>query len=313
MSSKIKIGISSCLIGKKTRYDGEQRRDDHLLKAFGRCVKWVPVCPEVECGLSVPREPMKLVGNIKHPRLVTKKTKIDHSERIKKYVNRKMKALEKESLDGFIFKSRSPSCGIRGVKIWDRSGSYRMGRGIFTDNFVGSFQNTPVEDELSLQNRNNLQNFVERVVVLMRWKELTKDKRSIRGLIAFHMDYKLTIMAHGPKSLSDLEILISNAKKYKPENLHNKYLNTLMEGMQLQATVKKNVRVLRHLYNLLKKELPKEDRDDLMDVIEHYHLGIVPITVPVSMLKHYVRKFKDQYLEGQYYLNPRPVEIMQRR
>ncbi len=301
------------MIGKKTRYDGDHRRDDNLLKTFGRYVKWVPVCPEVECGLTIPREPMKLVGNIKYPRLVTKKTKLDHTGTMKKYANRKLKALEKEDLDGFIFKSRSPSCGIRGVKIWDRSGSYSMGRGIFTDDFVRNFQNTPVEDEQRLQNRNNLQNFIERVVVLIRWKELIKDKRSIRGLIAFHSDHKLTIMGHSPKSLSDLETLISNAKKYKPKKLHDKYLNILMEAMRLKTTVKKNVKVLRHLYSSFRKELSKEDREDLLDVIGHYQTGIVPLIVPVSMLKHYVRKFKDQFLKDQYYLNPKPIEIMLRR
>jgi uncharacterized protein YbbK (DUF523 family)/uncharacterized protein YbgA (DUF1722 family) len=313
MSSKIKIGISSCLIGKKTRYDGDHRRDDCLLKAVGRYVKWVPVCPEVECGLSVPREPMKLVGNIKHSRLITKKTKMDQTERIKKYSNRKLKALEKEDLDGFIFKGRSPSCGIKGVKVFDRSGLYRMSGGLFADTFIKGFPNTPVEDELRLKNKNNLQNFIDRIVIHSRWNTYTKNIKSISGLTEFHASHKFTIMAHSPKSLRELDRMISNAKKYNPKKLYDKYLNILMEGMRFQATVKKNVKVLRYLLNILRKELTKEDRDDLMDVIEHYHLGIVPITVPVNMLKIYIRKFKNHSLKDQYYLNPIPIEIMQRK
>ena len=312
MSKSITIGISSCLLGKKTRYDGDHRRDDHLLKAFGRYVKWVPVCPEVECGLPIPREPMKLVGNINYPSLVTKKTKIDHTERMKKYVNRKLKALEKEDLDGFIFKSRSPSCGIRKVRVSDRSGSYCMGRGIFTDDFVRSFQNTPVEDEQRFHNRNNLHNFIERVVLLYKWKEFIKNKSSIISLVSFHSDHKLTIMAHNPTYLRELDRMISNANKYKPKKLHYKYLNTLMEGMRLKTTVKKNIKVLQLLTRYFNKLSPDDEIKELLEVIEHYHKGIVPLIVPVALLNHYVRKFKVRHLSRQHFLNPHPIELMHR-
>ena len=169
---KIKIGISSYLLGEKVRYDGGHKLDRYITDTLGQFFEWVPVCPEVEYGLSVPREAMHLIGNPGSPRLVTIHTGIDHTEGMLKWAKKKLKELEKERLCGFIFKSKSPSSGIGGVKVYTPSGMpSQKGVGIFGGAFIQYFPLIPVIDEGRLHDPNLRENFIERVFVYKRWKE----------------------------------------------------------------------------------------------------------------------------------------------
>ena len=169
---KIKIGISSCLLGEKVRYDGGHKLDRYITDTLGQYFEWVLVCPEVEYGLSVPREAMHLIGNLGSPRLVTIHTGIDHTEEMLKWAKKKLKELEKEGLCGFIFKSKSPSSGIGGVKVYTFSGvPSQKGVGIFGGAFIQYFPLIPVIDEGRLHDPNLRENFIERVFVYKRWKE----------------------------------------------------------------------------------------------------------------------------------------------
>ncbi len=310
---KIKIGISSCLLGDHVRYDGGHKLDHYLADTLGQYVEWVPVCPEVEYGLPVPRKAMHLIGDPDAPRLVTRKTGIDHTYGMLEWAKKKLKKLEQEELCGFIFKSRSPSSGMRGVTVYSDSGiSTRTGVGVFAKTFMEYFPLIPVEDDGRLHDPRLRGNFIERVFVFMRWKDFLKNRPSVKNLIAFHSDHKLLIMSHSITYLRELGKLIAHAKEYKPRDLYEQYSQTLMRGLKLQATRKKNVNVLNHIMGYFKKHLTPYEKNELLKVISQYHQGLIPLIVPITLLKHYVRKYDEPYLKRQYYLNPHSVNLMLR-
>jgi uncharacterized protein YbbK (DUF523 family) len=171
---KIKIGISSCLLGKNVRYDGGHKLDRYITDTLGKYFEWLSVCPEVEYGLSVPRESMRLVGDPEAPRLITGKTGIDHTEGMLKWTENKLREIEKEELCGFIFKSRSPSSGIAGVTVYTSAGMpSRKGSGIFAGAFMRHFPLIPVIDEGRLHDPALRENFIERIFIFKKWKEVT--------------------------------------------------------------------------------------------------------------------------------------------
>ena len=310
---KIKIGISSCLLGKKVRYDAGHKLDRYITDTLGQYFEWVPVCPEVEYGLPVPREPMRLVGDPDSARLITIRTGIDHTEGMLKWAEKKLKELEKEELGGFIFKSRSPSSGIGGVKVYTPSGMpSQRGIGLFGKAFMNKFPVIPVIDDGRLHNPGLRENFIERVFVYKRWQEFIEKGGLIRDLVAFHTEHKLLILSHSPKHCSVLGQLIAKPKHFKPEDLNAEYVNLLMECLRLVATVKKNTNVLQHIIGYFKNQLSSDDKKELLEVIENYHKGYIPLIVPMVLVKHYVRKFDEPYLQRQYYLNPHPLELMLR-
>jgi uncharacterized protein YbgA (DUF1722 family)/uncharacterized protein YbbK (DUF523 family) len=309
---KIKIGISACLLGEKVRYDGGHTLDRYITETFGQYFEWVPVCPEVEYGLPVPREAMHLTGEPASPRLVTVRTGIDHTDGMKKWAADKLSRLEKEDLCGFLFKSKSPSSGIGGIKVCSSSGITNKGTGIFGGAFMHYFPLIPAIDDGRLHNPDLRENFMEQVLTYKRWQEFLKKGGKIRELIAFHTNLKLLILSHSPKHYSALGILVAQAKKYRPDVLYSEYIKILMEGLRLLATVKKNTNVLLHIAGYFKKRLSSDDKRELLEVIEEYHKGYVPFIVPIVLINHYVRKFDEPYLKTQFYLNPHPVELMLR-
>lgn len=313
MKERIKLGISACLLGEKVRYDAGHKLDHFLVDTLGKYVEWVPVCPEVEYGLSVPREPMRLVGDPASPRLVTTHTGADHTEGMRRWADARLAQLAREGLCGFIFKSKSPSSGMQGVKLYTDAGMpSRKGRGIFAGAFMDRFPLLPVEDEGRLHDPALRENFIERVFVFKRWQELTTGSKSIRSLIAFHTDHKLLIMSHSPRHYTALGRLAANAKNVGQEELFAEYLRTMTEGLKLEAKKKKNANVLQHIMGYFKKHLSADERQELKEVIDDYRNGLVPLIVPVVLLKHYVRKYDEPYLKRQCYLNPHPLELMLR-
>jgi uncharacterized protein YbgA (DUF1722 family)/uncharacterized protein YbbK (DUF523 family) len=313
MEEKITIGISSCLLGENVRYDGGHKLDYYLRETLGRFVEWVPVCPEVECGLPVPREAMRLVGSPASPRLVTVRTGTDYTDRMLAWAEGRLRELEKEDLCGFIFKGRSPSSGMRGVKVYDSSGVARSsGVGIFAGVFMKRFSLVPVEDDGRLQDPSLRENFIERVFVFKRWKEFAAAGRSVDTLIQFHARHKLLVLSHSPRHYSRLGNLVARGGICRPPDLYDEYLRLLMEGLRMAATVRKHTNVLHHMTGYFKKRLTPDEKKELLGAIEEYRKGLVPLVVPLVLLKHYVRMYDEPYLKRQYYLDPYPAELMLR-
>jgi len=313
MGDRIKLGISSCLLGEKVRYDGGHQRDRFLTDTLGQYIEWIPVCPEVECGLPIPREAMRLVGTPDSYQLVTNKTGVDHTTRMLKWAAGKLKELEKDDLCGFVFKNRSPSSGMQGVKIYSDSGiPASKGAGIFAGALMKHLPLLPVEDDGRLNDARLRENFIERIFVMKRWQDFRRERASVGRLVAFHTSLKLLVLSHSTKHYREMGRLVARGKETPVDRLYNEYFQLLMEGLKLIATVKKNTNVLQHLMGYFKKELSADEKMELVTLIDDYHGGLVPLVVPLTLLKHYVRKFKEPYLEKQFYLTPHPTELMLR-
>lgn len=309
---KIKMGISTCLLGENVRYNGGHQLDRYLTDTLGKYFSYVPVCPEVEYGLPVPREAMRLVGKPENARLVTIKTGTDHTEGMLRWAEKRIDELEKEDLSGFIFKAKSPSSGMQAVKVYGPSGMpVHKGVGIFAGAFMRRFPLLPVEEDGRLHDPALRENFIERVFAYKRWQKLLKQGRSVRHLIDFHTDHKLLMMSHSPKHYTALGRLVAAAKDHKGD-LFAEYIRTLMEGLRLIATAKKHTNVLHHIMGYFKKQLTADEKQELLEIIDRYHRQLVPLIVPITLILHYVRKYGEPYLERQHYLQPHPMELMLR-
>ena len=310
---KIKIGISTCLLGRNVRYDGGHQWDRYLTETLGRYFTYIPVCPEVEYGLPVPREAMRLVGDPTSPRLVTIRTGIDHTAGMQSWAVGKLQELEPESLCGFIFKSKSPSSGMTAVKVYVPGGMpVKRGVGIFAAAFAARFPLLPAEEDGRLHDPALRENFIERVFVYRRWQLLMAGRPKFRDLERFHREHKLLVMSHSVRHLTILGRLVANHEQLPFDQAAAAYLQVLMEGLKLIATPKKQTNVLMHMLGYFKKVLTPEDKKEMLELIERYRLGRLPLIVPVTMLTHYVRKFSSPYLQEQLYLNPHPAELMLR-
>jgi uncharacterized protein YbgA (DUF1722 family)/uncharacterized protein YbbK (DUF523 family) len=313
MDTKIRLGISECLLGRSVRFDGGHKLDRFLTETLGRYVEYVPVCPEVECGMPVPRESMRLEGEPLSPRLITNRTKIDKTEQMVSWAEKRMVALEKEGLMGFIFKSDSPSSGMERVKVYTEKGvAIRKGIGIFARLFMEHFPLLPVEEEGRLHDPAIRENFVERVFALARWREFLANKGDRGGLVEFHTKHKFLILSHSNKHYREMGKLIAGAKQILLKNLFEKYQNSLMEALKLRATPKKNSNVLMHMAGYFKDQLSSAEKVELLEIIDLYRKELVPLIVPITLINHYVRKYNQPYLREQYYLNPHPIELQLR-
>ena len=310
MEEKIKVGISSCLLGNKVRYNGGHKRDRYLVETLGQFVEWVPVCPEAETGLGIPRETLRLVGDAEHPRLVTTRTGIDHTDAMQAWARRRLKALEKENLCGYIFKCDSPSSGMVRVKVYNDKGQpEKKGVGIFARAFMDHFPLIPVEDDGRLHNPAIRENFIEQVFTLKRWRETRSRRSCVGNVVDFHSRNKLLLMAHSPKHLNAMGKLVAAGKGQTCGSLYQAYETHLLEALRLKATVSKNVNVLQHMLGYFKTDLTADEKQELLDVIDHYHRQMVPLVVPLTLFRHFVRKYDQPYLQQQTYLNPHPLEL----
>jgi uncharacterized protein YbgA (DUF1722 family)/uncharacterized protein YbbK (DUF523 family) len=313
VDDSIKLGISTCLLGENVRYDGGHKLDHYLKDTLGKFVQWVPVCPEVECGLPVPREAMRLVGDPDSPRLMTVRTGIDHTEHMTLWAQKRLDELSHHNLCGFIFKSRSPSSGMSRVKVYGKSSSpLNKGVGIFARAFMERYPFVPVEDDGRLHDPKLRENFIERIFVFKRWQLFSAQNPTTGGLVDFHTAHKLMIMAHSPNNLNILGKLVAHVKDYRAQDMYNEYMHILMKALRLIATVKKNVNVLHHIMGYFKKLISSDEKQELLEVINNYHEGFVPLIVPVVLMQHYIRKYDEPYLKKQHYLNPHSVELMLR-
>jgi uncharacterized protein YbgA (DUF1722 family)/uncharacterized protein YbbK (DUF523 family) len=310
---KIKLGISTCLLGENVRYDGGHKLDRFLTDTLGQDVEYIPVCPEVECGLPIPRESMHLEGDPESPRLVTSRTKQDMTERMVSWSKKRVVELEKEGLCGFIFKSDSPSSGMERVRVYNEKGMpVKNGVGMFARIFMEHYPLLPVEDEGRLHDPKLRENFVERIFTLKRWREVLEQKESRGTLVQFHTQHKLLILSHSPKHYQIMGKLVAGSKKIPLKELYQQYQTILMEALQLKTTPKKNANVLMHMMGYFKEQLSSDEKQELLEVIDHYRQEYIPLIVPTTLMNHYVRKYGQPYLKEQVYLNPHPLELQLR-
>ncbi len=308
-NKNFKIGVSSCLLGNQVRFDRGHKHDRYITGTLADFFDFVPICPEVECGLSIPRESMRLVGEVDNPTLVGNKTGTDYTQQMKSWATQKVEQLETENLCGFIFKSKSPSSGMERVKVYDKNNvPQSKGVGIFASIFMKHFPLIPVEEEGRLHDPGLRENFIETIFVYKRWRDLLLNF-SPQNLIEFHTSHKYLLLAHNQKNYRTLGRLIAQAGTLNPVELIDEYQITLMDIMRLKTTTKKHVNVLMHMMGYFKKVLSKDEKEELLEMIDNFSKQLVPLIVPITILNHYVRKYDQSYLKQQVYLNPHPLEL----
>ena len=310
MMERIRLGVSQCLLGENVRYDGGHTLDHYIRDTLGQYVDFVPVCPEAECGLGIPREPMRLVGNPESPCLVTIRTQKDLTKQMINWAGHRVRQLEKEDLCGFIFKSNSPSSGMEKVKVYNDKGMpVKRGVGLFARIFKAHFPLLPVEDEGRLHDPKLRENFIERIFALKRWRETLKGRQTVGNLVAFHTRNKLRLLSHSEKHYRSMGKLVAQGEQLSATELYGRYESLLLEALRLKATVKKHVNVLQHMMAYFKKVLSLDEKQELIEIITDYHHGRIPLIVPITLFNHYVRKYQDVYLGQQTYLKPHPASL----
>jgi len=307
-----RLGVSMCLLGENVRFDGGHKRERFLTDVLGGHVDWVPVCPELEVGMGVPRESVRLVGSPARPRMVGLRSGEDWTARMEEYAARKAAELSPMDLDGFIFKSNSPSCGVTRVRVYAGQGApARSGTGLFASAFLQALPLVPVEEEGRLNDARIRENFIVRVFSHHRLRGLFRNP-SRRALVDFHTVHKYLMLAHSPKHYVELGRLVARQASVSPGALRQKYGALFMEGLALMSTPKKNTNVLHHILGFLRGSLGPEEREEILGLIEEYRKEQLPLVVPLTLIRHYVKKYRVQYIGEQVYLNPHPKELMLR-
>lgn len=313
VGGKIRIGISSCLLGEMVRYDGGHQLDRYLRDTLGAWFEYVPVCPEVETGLPTPRETLRLVESDAGVRLVFSRSGEDITERMQGWAARRVEKLAGEDLCGFIFKAKSPSSGMERVKVYDRNGvPAKKGVGVFAGAFMTRFPQLPVEEDGRLNDPHLRENFIECVFVYRRWRALLAGGADAAGLVDFHTRHKLLLLSHSPEIYRQMGKLVARAGSLPLAQLLADYQELLMKGMRLHATVRKHVNVLQHLLGYFKRQLSADEKQEALELIDAYRRGSVPLIVPITLINHYVRKYREPYLSRQHYLQPHPLELQLR-
>lgn len=310
---EIRVGISACLLGQEVRYDGGHKHDPFLTETVGPFFTWVPVCPEVEAGLGVPRESIRLERSDGAVRMVAARSGRDLTEEMRHYAEAKVASLAALDLSGFILKKDSPSCGMERVRIYGGKGvPERKGRGLFAGRLLEAFPLLPVEEEGRLHDPRLRDNFFVRVFAYHRLKGLFQGRWTVGTLVRFHSREKLLLLAHDPSSYNALGRLVASAKGTPREQVALRYQEGFMGALRKIATVKKNANVLEHMAGYFKSLLSPEEKRELHELIEDYRRELVPLIVPITLLRHYVRLHGVAYLQGQSYLEPSPKELMLR-
>jgi len=309
----IRVGISSCLLGEAVRFDGGHRRDAFLTDTFGRFVEWLPVCPEVECGLGTPRESMRLVREGDGVRLVTVKTGVDRTDRLIRYADDRVAQLAEQDLCGFVLKKDSPSCGMERVKIYGRgTAPTKSGRGLFAAMLADRCPDLPIEEEGRLSDPQLRDNFVERVFAYGRLRALFGGRWNQGALVRFHTAHKLTLMAHSPAAYRELGRLVAQGPSLGRHDLKRQYSQRFMGALSNIATRPRHANVLQHMVGYIREPLDRASKAELLGAIDDYVRELVPLVVPITLMRHHVRVHDAAYLAGQVYLEPHPKELMLR-
>jgi uncharacterized protein YbgA (DUF1722 family)/uncharacterized protein YbbK (DUF523 family) len=307
--------VSSCLLGEQVRFDGGHKRDSFLTDILGPHVEFVPVCPEVEVGMGTPRETLRLVGagGGVPLRMITTRTNVDYTDRMNTWARRRVVELAREDLSGYVLKKDSPSCGMERVKVYsDKDVPSRTGRGLFAEALLTHVPSLPVEEEGRLQDPRLRENFVERIFAYRRLRDLFASRWTVGHLVAFHTAHKMALLAHSTTAYNELGRLVARAKEVPRRELCLQYERLFMDTLSIVSTPKRHTNVLQHMAGHFTQHLDAGSTRELMETIDEYRRGLVPLIVPLTLVRHHVRRIGVPYLAGQTYLEPHPREMMLR-
>jgi uncharacterized protein YbgA (DUF1722 family)/uncharacterized protein YbbK (DUF523 family) len=309
----LRVGISSCLLGNEVRFDGGHKRDRFLTDTLGPFVEWVSVCPEVEVGMGTPRESVRLVREGDDLRMVAPKSGHDHTRAMRAFAGKRVRALSRLDLAGYVLKKDSPSCGMERVRIYaENAMPERKGRGLFAEALLEALPNLPVEEEGRLNDPVLRENWIERVFAYRRLRDLFAGGFGRGDVVRFHTAHKLQVMAHSPEAYRELGRLVAGVKETPRAEFVRRYGDGFMAALRRRATPRRHVNAMHHMVGYFKKQLDARGKRELLDLIEDYRSGLVPLVVPLTLIRHHVRSLDVEYLRGQHYLEPHPKELMLR-
>jgi len=309
----IRLGVSSCLLGEPVRYDGGHKRDPIVRSVLSRFAEWVPVCPEAELGMGIPREPVQLRRESNGLRMLGTQSGRDWTAPMQAFAKKRVRELARLDLCGYVLKKDSPSCGMERVRVRGPGGvARRDGRGLFAAALLEAAPALPVEEEGRLHDPALRENWIERLFAYRRLRSLFAGRFSIGRLVAFHTAHKLQLLAHSTEAYRRLGRLVAGAKQRSRPELQERYEAEFMTALALRATPRRHVNVLEHCLGHFRGRLDPAARAALAAQVSDYRAGLVPLVVPITMIRHYVEQLGVAYLTGQVYLEPHPKELMLR-
>lgn len=303
------IGISSCLLGQKVRYDGTAKRNRWLVDQFGEFVDYQPICPEMAIGLGTPRPPIRLVGSLENVRVLgVDDSSLDVTDALEDFALNTAGQLG--GISGYVFMSKSPSCGMERVKLYAENGyASKKGVGAYARVLMQSLPNLPCEEEGRLNDPMLRENYVNRVFTYRRWQTLRRTGLNAKDLIDFHARHKYMLMTHSQAAYQRLGRLLSQLKGVDLEKVADAYETELMAALKRRVGRKRHVNALQHVQGYLKERIDGDDKKELAESIEAYRREEVPLIVPMKLLRHYFRRNPDDYIDRQWYLDPYPESL----
>lgn len=304
---KIRVGISACLLGQTVRFDGGHKRSPFCAETLARYFDYLPVCPEMAIGLGSPRPALRLVRQDDGIRMQASNGQFDVTDQMIAYSRQQVS--EMNGISGYILCAKSPSCGMERVRIYSAQGSAKEGTGLFAHALMTALPLLPVEEEGRLNDPVLRENFVTRVFAYHDWQQLQAQGLTAARLIAFHARYKYLVMAHRPTAYRALGRLLGTLKGQALPAVADLYISQLMQALRQPSNRKGHTNVLQHLQGYFKRQLSMPQREELTTVIRHYRSGELPLLAPITLLRHYLREFPNDYLANQVYLAPHPAEL----
>jgi uncharacterized protein YbgA (DUF1722 family)/uncharacterized protein YbbK (DUF523 family) len=312
---RIRLGVSACLLGQEVRYNKGHCLDRWLTRELGRYVDFIPVCPEIEAGLGVPRPTLRLIGDPDGPhdalRVLESNSDTEHTDALRAHAATRTEQLQEERLDGYVLKSKSPSCGLWRVKVYPENGMPRKAAsGIFAHALEQRFPGLPIEEEGRLNDPVLRENFVLRVFTVARWNRLRAGTPSKHALEKFHAQHKMMLLAHDPTAYQELGRMVAGKTEGDLEDLLDRYEKRLKEGLACIASRGRHYNVLQHLAGFIKDSVDAEEKRDLGEVLASYREGHTPLSVPVTLLRHLLRRHAtNPWVLEQTYLEPYPHDL----
>ncbi|NMC44474.1 MAG: DUF523 and DUF1722 domain-containing protein [candidate division Zixibacteria bacterium] len=312
-AAEILIGISACLLGQQVRFDGGHKHDRYITDILGQYFRFVPVCPEVEIGMGVPREAVRLTGTPESPQMLGSRTGTDWTDQMTAFADKRVRQADLQGLSGYILKKDSPSCGMERVKLHRPSGMpEKTAVGLYARALLAGHPLLPVEEEGRLNDPRLRENFIERVFAYHRLQTLMAGPFRRGAVVAFHAANKYLILAHSPRHYTLLGRLVADIKSHRPAQFRDAYSALFMEAMAIKATPSKHHNVLLHILGYVKDHLDAADKKYILNVCEDYRRGLTPLIVPLTLIKLFLGKHDIPYIAGQTYLNPHPKELLLR-
>jgi len=304
------IGVSSCLMGENVRFDTGHKRDRFLTDHLARFVECVPRCPEMAIGLGTPREPIHLVDAKGKTDARGVRSGNAVGDRLSAYGEAQAKELH--GLSGYLFKAKSPSCGLHRVPVYtvDGNRTNRRGHGLYADRIITAMPWLPVEDEGRLNDPGLRDNFLVRIFTLDRLQRaLINERPNPRALVDFHTDHKYLLLAHNAAAYKRLGQLVARAGTEPLDELVPLYRDELMHALSRPARTPRHVNVMQHLLGYLRDQLDRDDRAEIADTIEKFREGLLPWIAVRMLLRHHFRRHPDAWVNRQVYLEPYPDEL----